>query len=101
MFKYTLCLLSLGLVGLAAPAIAAAPPVVPVVCGVMSKDVPRSTFQCRESSGRITPYSVNAGSKFTLNGAPMGGWVVNLHLGDQCSVLVTAPPYVATADCKR
>ena len=101
MFKYTLCLLSLGLVGLAAPAIAAAPPVVPVVCGVTSKDVPHSTFQCRESSGRITPYSVNAGSKFTLNGAPMGGWVVNLHLGDQCSVLVTAPPYVATADCKR
>ena len=99
MFRFTLCLLSMGLVGLvglAAPVIAVA--ATPVVCGVTSIDKAKHSFACKESSGRSTTFQVNAASKFTLNGAPMTS---GMNVGDKCSVLVTAPPYVSTADCKR
>jgi hypothetical protein len=99
MFRFTLCLLSMGLVGLvglAAPVIAVA--ATPVVCGVTSIDKAKHSFACKESSGRSTTFQVNAASKFTLNGAPMTS---GMNVGDKCSVLVKTPPFVSTADCKR
>ena len=99
MFRFTLCLLSMGLVGLvglAAPVIAVA--ATPVVCGVTSIDKATKSFACKESSGRSTTFQVNAASKFTLNGAPMTS---GMNVGDKCSIMVKVPPTVDTGTCTR
>ena len=95
MFRFTLCLLFMGLV---APAIAAGPSPTPVVCGVTSIDKATKSFACKESSGRSTTFQVNAASKFTLNGAPMTS---GMNVGDKCSIMVKVPPTVDTGTCTR